>query len=276
MNKRFLVTRFYLILLVLFFISCDDTELDPNSIFNQDGKFRYNTKKVFCQNEPNREISSRTFTYDNNGNKTEEVSYNWEEPGFKIISRYNSNNQKLTDSFFYYANNSWVLSNSNLYKYSKGRLTEMINYDTGETLLHKTAYKYSNSKLKYEEIYRREDGDWVLNFAYGYEYNRYGQLVKKLSYHDEAKDKVYDQYIYTYKNGKLDTEKRILITGEIQFLKEYLYTEDGLLDEVVEDGNTIQKNYYRNGNLIEKHTWYFSIDPYFSPCSGNCIYKYEY
>ena len=275
-NQHLKITRFFPILLILFFISCHEIEYDPNSLFESDEEFQYKTEKAFCQNDPEFEISSKNFYYNKNGNKTEEITYSFGNPVFKITITYNSYNQKLSESVFYYKNDSWELSTQNLYKYSRNRLIEKNNYDSGETLLNKTIYKYSDNRLKYEELYRRGNNDWVFNFAYGYEYNSSGQLAKRLSYQDEAKEIVYDQYVYTYTDGRLATVKRILVTGKTQFFREYSYTRNGLLDEITEDGNTIEKNYYEHGKLIEKHTWYFGIDPGFFSCNGNYILKYGY
>ena len=69
--------------------------------------------------------------------------------------------------------------------------------------------------------------------------------------------------LYTYKNGHLSTEKRILLTGELGHEKEYFYTNNGLLDQIVEDGNIIEKNYYDEKKIIEKYSYYFEIDPGF-------------
>jgi hypothetical protein len=270
------ITRFSAILSILFFWSCNEIEYDTNLIFEKDGQFLYKTEKAFCQREPDNEIWRKTFEYDKNGNLTKEITDREYGPETKITSLYNFNNQPVTDSVFYFTNNEWKPDRYFKYKYTRNLLQEKRQFNADGTFTLKTVYKCSGTKLVWEEFYYFTDGAWRFQYAHKFEYNRSSRLIKKVSYQDESKEKVYDQFIYTYKNGKLATEKRILVTGETGYFKEYFYTKEGYLEEIVEDGNTVEKNYYESDKLIEKRTWYFGIDPGFSICSGNLIYKYEY
>ncbi len=274
--RKLKITGFLTIPVLFFFSSCEVNDFENDQTFLKDGKFLYKTEQVFCQSDPKSKISEKRFVYDESGNETEELLYSHSEPTFRTTSTYNTQNKKLSDSVFYFSYATWALSSSYEYKYSENKLVEKINYDTGKTYLYKTTFTYSGSHLRYEEIFRREGNEWILNYGYAYKYNRRGELIEKASFHNELRETIYDTIVYTYKNGKLSTEKRILTTGETGYFKEYFYTNEGYLDEVTEDGNTVVKNFYEDNKLMEKHTWYFGIDPGFSLCNGNLIYKYEY
>lgn len=98
---------------------------------------------------------------------------------------------------------------------------------------------------------------------------------KKGSFQDEAKENVYDTFVYAYKNGKLHEKKRIIITGKTSYVKKFFYTAKGFIDEITQDGKVAEKKFYELGRITEKHTFYYGIDPGFSPCGGNFIYKYK-
>ncbi len=277
MNNPFSkITQISVIISVLFLCSCEEAEYDNNLFIKEDGEFLYKVKKTYCKGNPEYKISSKTFKYDKKGNRIEEIIYSYDKPVSKITSEYYFQNFKTTDSYYNFTNNAWVLSNKDQYKYSRNRLIEKINSDVEDNYLYKTVYTYSGNLLKYEEILRRSGNDWILNFGYLYKYNGSGQLIEKLRFFDETRESANDKLIYTYKNRKLSTEKRILSSGKTGYFREYTYTSEGLLDEIIQDGNIIEKNFYENGKLIEKDTWYFGFDPGFSPCGGNYIHKYEY
>lgn len=141
---------------------------------------------------------------------------------------------------------------------------------------HKTTYKYDGNNPQWEEFWYFWNNEWKFQYAHRFEFNKNGKLVKKESYQTEEKDKVYDTFIYKYLNNKLVEEKRIIQTGATSYVLKFSYTSNGFPDETIQDENVIEKNYYSAGQLTEKHTFYFGIDPGFSQCNGNLIYKYEY
>ena len=270
------ITAFLTISVVVLITSCEigDFNIDPKSERNE--KFLFQTEKTFCKNNPENEVFSKSFKYDNNENIIETITFFNNVPDTKLTGSFNVNNQRLTDSTFYYIENSWKYVNSNQYVYSGNKLKEIQNYDVDGKNTHKIVYQYSGSKPKYEEFYYYYDDKWEFQYAHGFEFNKNGNLTKKSSYKSSEKNEVYDQFIYKYKNGFLVEEKRIIRTDETSYVKTFSYTTDGLPDETIQDGNVIEKNFYEKGKLIEKQTFYFGIDPGFSECNGNYIYRYSY
>lgn len=153
---------------------------------------------------------------------------------------------------------------------------EIIKYESDGSYTNKTVFKYSGKKLKWEEFYYFTADEWQFQYAHDFEFDRNGNLIKKNSYQTAEKNKVYDEFIYKYKNGRLVEEKRIIRTGETSYIKTFTYTSEGFPDEIISGENVIEKNYYENNKLTEKHTFYFGIDPGFSACNGNFIYRYSY
>lgn len=270
------ITTKLAILSIIWFSSCQRDDFDTSLIFDEQGNFRYKKESAYCQRNPETEISSKTFFYDKNGNTIKElISYigGLEE---KKVQEFNGDNQLLRDSTFYYRSGEWEYQNSTRYIYSQNLLSEKQRYNSDGKLSHKTLYKYVGSMLRWEEFWYFNTNEWKFQYAHGFEFDRNGRLVKKESFQDEAKEKVYDTLVYAYKNGRLYEEKRIIVTGKTSYVKKYSYTPDGFIDEIIKDGNVVEKNFYELGKLIEKHTFYYGIDPGFSPCGGNFIYKYEY
>ena len=270
------ITGFLTIMGVAILSSCEIEEFALDPVFANDGKFLFQTEKTYCNREPENEIWSKSFKYDKNSNLTETTNFYNETPDSKTTTTFNSNNQPLTDSIFYFAENRWKLNNSTEYIYSRNLLSEKKRFEADGTNTHKTVYKYIGTTPKWEEFYYYTDNQWKFQYAHGFEFDRNGRLIKKSSYQTAEKDKVYDTFIYAYKNGKLVEEKRIIRTGEISYINKFTYTSEGLPFETIQNKNIIEKNFYTNGRLTEKHTFYFGIDPGFSQCNGNLIYKYGY
>ncbi|WP_372949576.1 hypothetical protein [Mariniphaga sp.] len=272
----FKITSILAILSLIWLSSCRNDEFDTSLIFDEQGNFRYKKETTFCQRNPEKEISSKTFSYDKNGNVIKEVISYIGIPEIMNKREFNESSQQLTDSTFYYRSDEWQYQNSTRYIYSRNLLSEKHRYNSDGTLSHKIIYKYIGSKLRWEEFWYFNTNEWKFQYAHGFEFDRSGRLVKKESFQDEAKKNVYDTFVYAYKNGRLYEEKRIIRTGKTSFVKKYFYTAKGFIDEITEDGKVVEKNFYELDRLIEKHTFYYGIDPGFSPCGGNFIYKYEY
>jgi hypothetical protein len=267
---------FLSILILVFLLSCENDEFNINPPFEISKEFQFQTEKTFCQQNPENEISSKSFKYDTNGNIIETIaSYNG-VPELKSASTYNNNNQQLTDSTFYFRAKHWEYESSRQFVYSRNLLAEILEYDSSGKNTHKTVYNYKGTKPRWEEFYYNFGDQWQFQYAHGFEFDKNGNLTKKSSYQTEEKDKIYDQFIYGYKNNRLVEEKRIILTGETSYVNKFSYTPEGFLDETIKDGKVVEKNFYGNGKLIEKRTFYFGIDPGFSACYGNFIFRYSY
>ena len=260
---------------ILFLSACGIHDFEPDLIFPQQNEDEYQSEEAFCQSNPNSGIWLKLFNRDADGNITKETTFVNNLPDMEIASKYN-NGQQVNDSAFYYVSGNRTLQYSHQYLYERNRITEIQRFEPNGTISHKTVYKYYSDKPRWEEFWYFSNNEWKFQYAHRFEFNRDGKLAKKESFQTEEKNKVYDTFLYAYKNGKLVEEKRIIRTGATSYVIKYTYNRDGTLDEKIQDGNVIEKNFYKNGKLSEKHTFYFGIDPGFSQCLGNFIFKYDY
>jgi len=270
------ITVILAILFGLFHTSCEYTEFYPPLNFENSKEFQYKKEQAFCKSNPGNEIWSKTFTRDEKGNITEEIIFSDGSPSFKTTRTFNSNNQQLTDSTFNFINAKWQLQQSNKFVYKRNLLSEKLSFEANGKNTHKTTYSYKGNELRWEEFWYYSENEWTFQYAHHFDFNSNGKLVKMESFQTEKKEKVYDTFIYTYFNNKLVEEKRIIQTGATSYVLKYTYTSNGFPDETIQYGDVIEKNYYSVGRLTEKHTFYFGIDPGFSQCNGNLIYKYGY
>ena len=261
---------------ILFLTACGIHDFDTDLIFPQQNGFDYQTEEAFCQSDPNSSVWLKLFNRDADGNITGETTLVNDLPEMKITRQFSDNGQQVNDSAYYYVSGNWVLQYSHKYVYERNRITEIQRFESDGTISHKTIYKYNGDKPRWEEFWYFSNEEWNFQYAHGFEFNSNGQLVKKESFQTVEKDNVYDTFLYEYKNGKLVEEKRVIITGETSYVIKYFYNHDGTPDKTIKDGNVIEKNFYENGKLSEKHTFYFGIDPGFSQCLGNYIYQYNY
>jgi len=274
--QDFKITVILAILFGLFHTSCEHTEFYPPLVFDESEGFQYKTEQAFCKSNPDNEIWSISFTRDDKRNVTEEITFSDGTPNFKTTRTFNSNNQQLTDSTYIFNGGKWQFQYSNKYIYNRNLLSEKLSFEANGKNTHKTTYSYQGNELRWEEFWYYSDNKWKFQYAYGFEFNGNGKLIKKESYQTEKKDKVYDTVLYTYYSNKLIEEKRIIQTGETGYILNFTYTSEGLPFETIQDKNVIERNFYANGRITEKHTFYFGIDPGFSQCNGNLIYKYAY
>lgn len=260
---------------ILFLSACGIHDFDTDLIFPQQNEHDYLSEEAFCQSNPNTGVWLKLFNRDADGNITKETTLVNSLPEMEITRKY-SNGQQVNDSAFYYVAGNRALQFSQQYVYQRNRIAEIQRFEPDGTIRHKTIYKYNGNKPRWEEFWYFTNGKWNFQYAHGFEFNSNGQLVKKESFQTEEKNKVFDTFLYKYKYNQLVEEKRIIITGATDYVIKYNYNRDGTLDEKIQNGNVIERNFYANGKLSEKHTFYFGIDPGFSQCLGNFIFKYDY
>jgi|WetSurMetagenome_2_1015567.scaffolds.fasta_scaffold175328_2 hypothetical protein len=261
---------------ILVLISSCEREYDYSLIFDESYPEQLKKEVCYCGKEPDKEVSFKEYSFNIKGELILVIQNMYGSNQSKTQSFYNQSGGKSTDSIFYYSEGAWIIDQVYKYSYNKDLLLEKIRKNQMGEETHKTLYTYRGTMPEWEEFYYFKDNEWDFQYAHKFEFNRNGLLVKKSSYTTTEKDKVYDYFTYSYKNGKLSEEERILQTGKVSYHKDYFYNKDGMLDYVVQDGNIIEKNTFENSRLVEKQTWYYGIDPCFSQCCGNFICKYEY
>lgn len=245
--QDFKITVILVILFGIFHTSCDQYVFYPPLDFDENEGFQFKKEQAFCKGNPDNEIWSKTFTRDEKGNITEEITFSDESPNFKTTRTFNSNNQQLTDSTFNFINAKWQLQYSNKFVYNRNLLSEILKFGADGKNTHKTTYSYKGNELRWEEFWYYSENEWKFQYAYGFEFNGNGKLIKRESYQTEKKDKVYDTFIYIYHKNILVEEKRIIQTGATSYVLKFTYNSNGFPDEKIQDGNIIEKNYYSEG-----------------------------
>lgn len=134
------------ILIVIILSSCEVDEFSIYPPFDNREEFQFQTEQTFCKSDPGNEISTKSFKYDKNGNIIETTTFYKENPDSKSTNTFNNNNQKLSDSTFFYGENGWKYEYSNQYKYSRNLLIEILKYDSDGINTHKTVYTYNGTK----------------------------------------------------------------------------------------------------------------------------------
>jgi len=88
------ITLILAILFGIFLSSCEPYEYYPPLINDESEVFQYKKEQAFCESNPGNEIWSKTFTRDEKGNITEEITFSEGTPHFKTTRTFNSNNQQ--------------------------------------------------------------------------------------------------------------------------------------------------------------------------------------
>jgi hypothetical protein len=131
----------------------------------------YNSENCF--------LEKFTYNYDDKGNMIEKNGYSFDDSLWsKIIYKYdlNGNNIEESNSKYKY-----------IYKYDdKGNKTEYYNC-LDSSFFTKTIYKYDEKGNYIEEIIYNLDGSIYSKYTFKYEYDSYGNWLKKIRYKGERK-----------------------------------------------------------------------------------------
>jgi len=260
----------FIIAMAGFILSCN-SEIDDQENNNPVPLDKPVIMKVYCQSNPDAYYQEVKYEYDNDHLISETVYI-----GGEIDSR---------KTFEYYANGQLKRE---IYKITSLTTQEKEYFYNEKNLLEKIIYTVINFNIAGEETDRRQSeetyeykndllvkmvenwGGWNI-----YEYDEKGKMITLTDY-----TKLGQKYHIThfkYKgNLKIEEWCEVAETGVVLYLHKFEYNNANQLVTVTENGKTIEKNTYGGNKLLEKQTFYFGIDPGFSFCSGNYIYKYEY
>ena len=205
------------------------------------------------------------YTYDDNGNELNHLSYNYVNGSWvyshKFEYSYGSNNIKLTEKVYKYINNEWILKNDkilinnilhSIYEVifnnddTFNKKYESTYNDNGNLLILESAvynangvwvnndknvytYDSNNNRLSRTVLYYYNDA-WNYSFKEEYEYDSNGKEIAITSYDYENDSWVYNyKYEYTYdSNGnKILSIGYHYDNGDWIYMRKYEYTYDG-------------------------------------------------
>ena len=260
-----------IIMTVLFVALTNCTKKDDNNPAGNEPLAKPVIMKVFCQSNPDECYQEFEYEYNNNLLISETV-FSFGELCNRTTFEYNSNNQLKKEIYDVI---SWKQEKD--FIYNKINQLEKIIYTN---IYYDSDRKETHPRRQSEETFEYEDSLLVKHVAtWGgwdiYEYDAKGRMTTHTIYNMIGAKYHIIHYKYS---GNLKTEEwaEVVETGKIMYRHKFIYDKNNRLTKVLEDGKVIEENLYESNKLIEKRTSYFGIDPCFSPCCGNLLYKYEH
>lgn len=225
--------------------------------------------RVFCQASPENSVSAVNYEYDDEGNLITEISIHNGEVSGETTFVYDSENQLMSEVYL-----TDLRKTEKTYVYNEDNLLVNIlykftDYDTAGQLTNE-----SESEAPREYVSDQLVKEWAYWGGFTtYEYKD-GRIVTRIEHtlQGEAHHFTY----YKYSRGLLAEEKKETSVGGLMYLKTFTYDSQNRLIQIQDRENIIEENEYEGKKLIEKRVFYFGIDPCYSACCGNFIYRYEY
>lgn len=222
----------------------------------------------FCEDAPDVELSKTEFHY-HNGNVVSKTSFIDGNIHEETTYTYNAENQLINETYvtLQVTINKELIYNEfgqHVNTFSRTTYFDGDGQITNE-VVSEAPKEYGNNLLV------KAWADWGGFTTYFYEN---GKKVKQIS-HTKAGE---EHHITTYKyRGHLLAEEKMETgAGKLMSLKKYSYDSENRLTKIFDGEHLIEENIYQDNRLIAKRTYYFGIDPGFSACNGNFIYKYAY
>lgn len=223
---------------------------------------------VLCMNAPNDTVSQTDYEYESENLIKVTVLSNKEI--YSVTNfEYNSQNLIIKETRDQYSSKTEITYIYNKSKQLTNKLYKNSEFDPNGVLLRTTEYE---TTLEYQNDLLIKDvetwGGWNT-----YEYSN-GKLTTKNVFTKTGQ--LYWILKFKYSGGLKVEEKNQTAGGNIIYTKIFEYDSERRLVKVIEDGNIVEQNIYDTNKLVEKRIFYFGIDPGFSACNGNFIYKYQY
>jgi hypothetical protein len=223
---------------------------------------------VFCPNAINDTISKTDYEYDFE-NLTKLTLWNYGEITSVTNYEYNSKNLLIKET-----RDQDLRKTEITYVYNKSdqlinKLYKIADLDANGLVLRtnesETPLEYKNNLL-FKDL--ETWGGWNT-----YEYSD-GKLTTKNIF--TSSGQIYWILKFKYSGNLKVEEKNQTASGNIIYNRTFEYDSESRLVKTIEAGNVIEQNIYDGNKLLEKRIYYFGIDPGFSACNGNFIYKYDY
>ena len=265
--------KLYILMYGILFVALTNcTENDDHHPTGNEPLAKPAIMKVFCQASPNVCHQEIKYEYINSLLISETVFIHSGELYSQKTLEYHSNGQlkkEIYDMITWEQEKDFIYNEAN--QLEKIIYTNIYyNSDRQETyprIQLEETFEYENTLLvKHVETW----GGWDT-----YEYDTKGRMTTQTIYTSTGGKYHIINFKYSG-NLKIEEWAEVVETGKIMYRHKFEYNKNSRLTKVLEDGKVIEENSYRGNQLIEKQTYYFGIDPCFSPCCGNYIYKYEY
>ena len=217
-------------------------------------KYPLRSIATFCQENTEKPLSVEVLTYDSHNRLEKLITYN----GSAIVAEVD-----------YYYNEHGLIDYKDYYSFKETLCldrTRVYYYDEGNRL-----------------VFEGDDKVHDYSSVKEYKYNDKGQLItcnenhSTCYYEYDSRDRLSEKYedgrIAHYLYAQNHLEKEVMNNGtEITFE----YNADGLLSLIRKNGSIVEENFYANGRLAERWSYYLGIDPCFSPCCSQYVTTYQY
>jgi len=239
------------------------------------------------------EISSKqTYAYHNAGNKTSYVNIDGKEGKTTHLQNivYDASNNKISENGFNGAEPYRVV-----YKYDKGKQSEIIRYKGASTIDERWVYTYHGNKTLIS-VYKT---DKTPAFTMEKMLDAKGNILEDIR--KENSGAISKRYVMKYDSQNLEIQKDVYLGGKFAYKQFFTYDNEGNLvqtDQTNANGEKFVYSKYKydtKGNLLieqwnegdasqfsKKESKYnpkgilVEVDTYYAPYDYKVLYKYTY
>jgi hypothetical protein len=252
------------VLIFVFIMSCTKVE-SPKPLANLDKPIVMN---VYCQQNTESILWKVQYEYNHDTLISQKTIYGGVINNTTTFE-YNSNHQLIREIYESGLGKTITTLEYNATNQVINRNYRTINYGENGQILNEREIDaplvYENNKLI------KEWNSWGGFSTYEY---KLGNLITKVDYNGDGVKRQVTKYKYL---GVLKIGETIeTAEGNIMSIKSFKYDSGNRLTSIIDNENTVEENFYSGNKLMEKKTYYYGIDPGFSPCLGNYTFTYEY
>ena len=239
------------------------------------------------------EISSKqSYAYDKNGNKTNYTNIDGKDGKTTYLQSiaYDANNNKTIENGYNGAEPYRVV-----YKYNKGKQSEIIRYKGANVVDEKWVYAYQDNKTLIT-VYKPEK---TISYTMEKVLDEKGNIIEDIR--KEKSGAISKRHVMKYNDQDLEIQKDVYLGGKFAYKQFYTYDKEGNLiqtDQANPNGEKFvysKYTYDTKGNLLEeqwnegdanefskKESKYnpkgilVEVDTYYAPYNYKVLYKYTY
>jgi len=239
------------------------------------------------------EISSKqSYSYDKEGNKTNYVNIDGKDGKTKFLQTisYDANKNKINENGYNGAEPYRVV-----YKYVKGKQSEIIRYKGVNTIDERWVYAYQGNRIIIT-VFKPEK---TVSYTMEKVVDAKGNVVEDIR--KENSGAISKRYVMKYNSKDLEIQKDVYLGGTFVYKQFFAYDHEGNLvqtDQTDANGEKFVYSKYKydtKGNILEeqwnegdsnefskKESKYnpkgilVEVDTYYAPYNYKVLYKYSY
>ncbi|MBO7143661.1 MAG: hypothetical protein J6W13_02420 [Salinivirgaceae bacterium] len=206
-----------------------------------------------------KEYLKSSFEYDNNGNKIQQIFYNWDgkwKESTKYVYSYDGNGNQ-TQSTYYTWDNGWQEYMKGTSEYDgNGNIIQGVDYIMEKSKWKeylKSSFEYDNNGNKIQQTFYNWDGKWKESTKYVYSYDGNGNQTQSTYYTWNNGWKEYMKETNEYKSIVIDGNESLGTAAEDELAAIFnVYVYDNTI--TIENATDEIRVYNTMGNLVAKAT----------------------